>query len=73
MAVLQAVVSEKHILQLKFQQKLPIDKQNIKKKVKEEIYQSLAKLLIIYPVFNVADPFISCNHMKMKYKVLSYH
>ena len=53
------MVSEKHILQLKFQQKFPIDNQKIKKKVKEEIYWSLVELSVIYSVFNVSDTSIS--------------
>ena len=59
MTISVLMVSEKHILQLKFQQKFPIDNQKIKKKVKEEIYCSLVKLSMIYSVFNVSDTSIS--------------
>ena len=59
MTISVLMVSEKHILQLKFQQKFPIDNQKIKKKVKEEIYWSLVKLSMIYSVFNVSDTSIS--------------
>lgn len=69
------MVSEKHILQLKFLQKLPIDNQKIKKKGKLLgrnlliLDQTVNDLSCIYCFWHIH---FMCDHMKMKYKVHFY-
>ena len=67
-------VSEKYIWRLKFEQKLPIGNQDIKKrKYRKNVKNLLILGWITSELFCIWHIHFICNYMIMKYEALSFH